>query len=465
MDVDGTLICSDLLWESVASLVKQRPLLALLLPWWLLKGKAYLKRRLTGLVSIDAANLPYNLALIEFLRQEKARGRRLVLVTASDQIWADAIAAHLGFFDEVMGSDGTINLRGEAKATSLVARFGAGKFDYAGDAKPDLAVWAQARQAVLVGAGRRVTAEARKRFVVAAEFPRTHSLPQAVFRLLRPHQWVKNLLVFIPLITSHQIAQPAIAGAALRACLALCLCASSIYVTNDFLDLAADRRHPRKRRRPLASGAVPLVLALPLSATLFVAAFGVAASISPSFVATLIVYAVTSSAYSWRLKQIALLDVFILAGLYTLRVIAGHTATAVEYSDWLLAFSMFIFLSLALVKRFQELQQQTKNGPSLIHGRGYDREDLLLLTPLGVASGYLAVLVLALYVNSAQVRILYQRPTILLLACPLLLYWISRVWMIAHHGRMHDDPVAFALKDSVSYVIGGLSLAIVWAAT
>lgn len=466
VDLDGTLVRTDLLFESFARLLKEKPLLAALAPLWLLGGRARLKREIASRVSLDAAALPYDERVLAHLREEKARGRRLVLVTASDAAPARAVADHLGLFDEVLASDGRSNLKAAAKAEALVARFGEKGFDYAGNEAADRPVWARARAAVIVSAPPALAAEVRARHAVAAEFPRRGgSRGAALLRLLRPHQWVKNLIVFVPLVTSHQIGQPLVLRDGVLAALAFCLGASAVYALNDLLDLHSDRRHATKRHRPLASGALPLAGGFALAPALFLAAFALAVPLPPAFAGVLALYIAASLAYSWRLKRTPLLDVFVLAGLYTLRLIAGHAATGIVYSDWLLAFSMFIFLSLALVKRFQELQGAETEPGGLIRGRGYRAEDLPLLTPLGAASGYLAVLVLALYVSSEQVRILYRRPTLLLLICPLFLYWISRVWMVAHRGRMTDDPIVFALKDAPSYLVGLLALAVVWLAT
>lgn len=374
------------------------------------------------------------------------------------------MAAHLDLFDEVLASDGTRNLRGAEKAAALVARFGERGFDYAGDSPVDLPVWRQARHAVLVGVPAAVADRARAGSTVVAEFPHADGRWAAVARLLRPHQFVKNLIVLVPLITSHQITQPAMLQRGLLAFLAFCFCASGVYVCNDLIDVDSDRRHATKRRRPLASGDVPLTWAAPLGGILLTGGVALSWLLSPMFAGVALLYLVAATAYSWRLKRMVLVDVFVLAGLYTLRLVAGHVATGVEFSSWLLAFSMFIFLSLALVKRFQELRLRPATA-GRVSGRGYLAADLNLLTPLGAASGYISVLVLALYVNSDKVRLLYSHPTLLLLICPLMLYWISRVWLVAHRGEMRDDPVAFALRDRASYVVGLLALLVVWLAT
>lgn len=465
VDLDGTLIYSDVSWESVARLLKRQPSALLQVPFWCLGGRAGVKRRLADRVSLDAARLPYHSAFVAYLRDEKARGRRIFLATASDLQLANTVSAHLGFFDGVLASDGKTNLRGAAKAEALVARFGEQGFDYAGDSAPDLKVWPHAREALLVNATRPVARQARTLPRLGKEFPgpadrRLHAL----FRALRPHQWAKNLIVLVPLLTSHQIFHPAMLVAGMKAFVAFCLCASATYLVNDLCDLDADRSHAVKHRRPLASGELPVAWGLALAPVLLLAGLGFAAWASWPCLAVLLFYSGATLAYSWRLKEIAIIDVFVLAGLYTLRLIAGHFATHIEFSAWLLAFSMFIFLSLALVKRHQELLR----SPDLegrIHGRGYFAGDRALMLPLGTASGYLAVLVLALYVSSDQVLRVYRHSALLLLICPFFLYWISRVWLVAHRGKMHDDPVVFALKDKQSYLVGLLALLIIYLAS
>jgi 4-hydroxybenzoate polyprenyltransferase len=286
-----------------------------------------------------------------------------------------------------------------------------------------------------------------------------------LIRELRPHQWVKNLIVFVPLLTAHQFTDKNVLLRAMLAFIAFCLCASGVYVLNDLLDLEADRQNALKKLRPFAAGQLSLAIGLLLVPLLLAASAGVAWWLSWHFAVVLALYFVLTTSYSWRIKQVAVLDVFFLAGLYTMRLIGGHAATGVKYSFWLLVFSMFIFLSLALVKRFTELKTLRQQNLQGSQGRGYIAGDLELVATLGIVSGFLAVLVLALYVNSPEVKVLYNYPIALLLLCPLLLYWISRVWLVAHRGQMHDDPIVFALKDSVSYVIGALILGVLWLAT
>jgi 4-hydroxybenzoate polyprenyltransferase len=467
VDLDGTLVRTDMLWESVAQLLKRRPFDLVMLPFWLLKGRAHLKRQIAARTDVDPAHLPYHHEFMDFLRAESGKGRALILATASDDGPAQRIAKHVGLFREVVASNGTTNLRGSNKGRLLSEKFGKGGFDYAGNSSVDFAVWSEARQAIVVNAGDGVTRQAGKLAEVSRVFnPRGDGL-RSVLKELRPHQWVKNFIIFVPLVTSHRFVETALVLKAVLAFIAFSLCASGVYVLNDVLDLEADRQHETKKRRPLASGDLPLSAGLCMIPALFGLGAVTAAFLPWSFAAVLTVYVLLTTSYSWRLKRIVLLDVFVLAGLYTIRLIAGHEATKIEYSFWLLAFSMFIFLSLALLKRYTELAAMRQLNKQETAGRGYVAGDLELVAMLGIGSGFLAVLVMALYVRSPEINIqqLYQNPMLLLLMCPLLMFWVSRVWLLAHRGQMHDDPVVFALKDRVSYVIGALALVVLWLAT
>ena len=464
VDLDGTLIKTDLLWESLVRLLKSNPFLLLLVPFWWARGRACLKARIAERTTVDPSILPYNRSLVDFLKTEKERGREIILVTASDTQLAAPVARYLGLFSEVMASDGKTNLRGKTKGDRLASRFGGKGFDYAGNSSVDLPVWSQAREAIVVNAASSLADRARQRCEVRQVFAREASWFNAFIMALRPHQWVKNLIIFVPLVTSHKLGDAHLTFAAALAFVAFSLSASGVYILNDLLDLEADRHHPNKQRRPFASGAVPLPAGLAASPLLIASGLALAASISLGFAFVLLLYLALTTSYSLRLKQIALLDVFCLAGLYTIRLIAGHEATSIKYSFWLLIFSMFIFLSLALVKRFVELRDARQSAREGIKGRGYSLDDLELVASLGSSCGFMAVLVLALYANSLEVVGLYKTPMILLLVCPLLLYWISRVWLTAHRGQMHDDPIVFALKDPASYVVGGLTLAVLWIA-
>ena len=465
VDLDGTLIFTDLVWESLVRLLRLNPLYALVVPIWLLGGRARLKQEIAKRVDVDPASLPYNQPLLDFLRTQREAGRPIILATASDVRLARRVADHVGLFDETLASDGQTNLRGRNKGDRLTERFGHRAFDYAGNSRVDLPVWQQARQAIVVGGGSHLAASAGKCADVSRVFPSPVSPANALVQAMRPHQWVKNFIIFVPLVTAHKLQEFSLFLQAVIAFVAFSLCSSAVYILNDLFDLEADRHHSVKRERPFASGALPIsagFLAFPLLLGMGAA---LAFKLPSSFLLVVALYVALTTSYSWRLKQISLLDVFCLASLYTIRLIAGHEATGVKYSFWLLLFSMFIFLSLALVKRFQELAAARQQTMVDIKGRGYSASDLELVATLGSNSGFLAVLVMALYVNSQDVLSLYRNPMLLLLICPLLLFWISRVWMIAHRGQMHEDPIVFALKDPVSYVIGALALALLWMAT
>ncbi|MCB1779316.1 MAG: UbiA family prenyltransferase [Candidatus Competibacteraceae bacterium] len=454
IDLDGTLLNSDLLLESAFTQFKETPLSALHWPRWLAEGKANLKAKIAERVELDIATLPYNTKLLAFLRVQKAQGRRLVLVTASHRKFAEPIAKHLGLFDEVLATGSGCNLAGIHKAEVLVERYGEHGFDYAGNAAVDVAVWRHARRAIVVNAGSSVIKQASAVCEIEQIFNSNKKSWQHWVKALRLYQWLKNGLIFVPLGAGHAWDQPDKLLLALLAFLSFGLCASSVYLLNDLLDLSADRCHPRKCHRPFAAGKLPIAQGIAAIPLLLITAFGLSLLINPGFTATLTAYYVFTLAYSLRLKQVLMLDAIVLAGLYTLRIIAGAVAVHIVPSFWLLAFSMFLFLSLALIKRYAELLTLQERGELSARGRGYHVDDLGVLQSLGGAAGYLAVLVLALYINSETSRMLYGQPMVIWLLCPALLYWISRAWLVTHRGEMHDDPILFALTDSHSrYVL------------
>ena len=455
VDLDGTLLNSDLLYESVLALLARNPLYLFLLPLWLLRGKAALKRELASRVSIPAETLPYNPRVLELLRTTAQRPR--VLCTASDIGLVAPIAEHLGLFEQVIASDGRRNLSGRNKAQALVEAFGSRGFEYAGNGSIDVAVWEQAGGAWVVNNGAALARRAGRCTQVHAHWPAEPRL-RPWLKALRLHQWLKNLLVFVPLLASHRFLEPAVVGDAVLAFVAFGLCASGVYVLNDLLDLTPDRLHPRKRNRPFAAGRIPLLHGLFVAPLLAVAGLALAWLCSPGFALVLLAYYAMTLAYSLRLKRIVMIDVVLLAALYTVRIIGGTVAIGTEMSFWLLAFSMFIFLSLALVKRYTELVSASSLGKTAASGRGYGVDDLPLLQSLGAASGYIGILVLALYINSPESLELYRNPKLLWLICPVLLYWISRVWVIAHRGDMHDDPIVFAATDRTSQVVVALCI-------
>ena len=465
VDLDGTLVRTDMLMETLAAVVKRRPLLLLAAPFWLARGRAAFKRELAVRAEFDPALIPYDENLVAELRRQRAAGRALVLATGSDELVARRIAGHLGIFGEVIASDGRKNLKGEAKARALVERFGERGFDYAGEDRHDVAVWRHAHGAVVVGAAPGLMRKVATLGIPVQRIERRIPGALAVARAMRVYQWAKNLLVFVPLLTAHRFADGESLAAATLAFVAFCLVASSVYLANDLADLDDDRRHPAKRARALAAGELHLGAAMALVPVLLLAAAGVSLLLPWEFGALLATYVGVNLAYSLGLKRVAVLDVFVLAGLYTLRILAGAAAIDVPVSHWLLAFSSFAFLSLALAKRYVEVANVASRDESRVGGRGYLAHDGPLLGALGTASAYLSVLVFALYITSPQVATLYRHPPILWFAVPLLLYWMSRVWFLAHRGKLHEDPLLFALHDPVSYATGLAILGVMIAAT
>jgi 4-hydroxybenzoate polyprenyltransferase/phosphoserine phosphatase len=463
LDLDGTLVRTDTLVEAALRLAARAPLQLLgLLGVLLTAGRAAFKQRLAQAQPLDPATLIYNQDVLDLARQASAAGRPVYLCTAADRAFADDIARHVELFDDVFASNGKINLKGAAKAAFLVDKFGTHGFDYAGDSNADIPVWRVAATAYVVApaAALKLAAQAASTRVELVGVRSGASTRLRIWaRALRIHQWAKNILVFVPVAAAHQFDAGTLAQAA-GAFVAFSLCASSVYLLNDLLDLPHDRAHPTKRRRPFAAGTLDIRQAPPLMAACLAAAFVLALLLPIKFLLMLGIYYVSTLAYSLGLKRRPVWDVMMLAGLYTLRVFAGSAATGIPISPWLLAFSMFLFFSLAVVKRQTELGQHVREGRTeKISGRGYLPEDLDMLRSMAASSGTMAVLVLALYVNSAEVKPLYHHPTALWIVCPALLFWVSRVLMLSNRGVMHEDPVVFALRDRVSLAVGAVTLA------
>jgi 4-hydroxybenzoate polyprenyltransferase/phosphoserine phosphatase len=453
VDMDGTLIATDVLLEGGVQLLKRNPLNAVRMLGWLAQGKARLKARVAEETALDVAHLPYRPQVLEYLQAARAQGRRIVLATAADSGVARQVAERLGLFDHVLASDGTHNLAGERKRRRLVAEFGEKGFDYVGNAHPDLGVWRSARAAVVVGGGAALRRRVARVTEIGQYLEGTQARLSDYLKALRLHHWLKNLLLFTPLVAAHHLADVAAIGHAVLAFFAFSLCASGVYLLNDLMDLAADRHHPHKRERPIPSGRVPVSGVLVGIPVLLAAGLGLALLLPVGFLAVIGGYLGLNVAYSLRLKAVPILDVLILAGLYTLRIIAGSVATAVWLSTWLLAFSMFLFLSLAMVKRYAELMAMRAVDGARARARGYRLDDAELLASLGGGAGYLAVLVLALYIDSDASHALYDRPQALWAVCVLLLYWISYLWLMAHRKQMDDDPLVFAVRNPVSRVL------------
>jgi len=466
VDLDGTLVRSDLLLESLWALLRRKPLFALWLPLWWARGRARLKHEIAQRASVDVTLLPYREELLTRLRAERARGRRLVLATASDSLLADSVARHLGVFDEIIASNGEVNLKGPVKRDALTTRFGERGFDYIGDASADRVVWSSSRESWLVGVSPRTVAQLRSANPGIRVLASAEGRAAALFHALRLHQWVKNLLLFVPLVAAHKLFDRPALGRTAVGFLAFGLVASGVYLLNDLVDLEHDRRHKSKRDRPFASGHLSLAAGAAFIPGLVVAGSTLAWAVSPALLAVVGLYLLITTAYSFALKRIVMLDVLVLALLYTLRVFAGSVTADVVVSKWLLIFSIFLFLSLALIKRLTELQGLRERGaPRNETGRGYRPEDLEILASLGAASGYIAVVVLALFVSSDDVTKLYSHPSYLWAACPLLLFWVSRIWLLAHRGEVHSDPIVFAIRDRVSYAIAAAMAVVLLAAS
>lgn len=479
VDLDGTLVKSDTLVDSTLAIARQRPALLLKLPAWLGEGKAALKRHITSSVELDVTHLPYNRELLQFLEQQHAAGRPIYLATAADYALAQRIADHLGLFAGVLASDGSTNLAGSNKLAAFRERFG-NNFCYIGNARADLPLLCACIQPMVANPTRGLTSGLRSaKITVQRTFSETTATPKAWLKAIRLHQWAKNVLLFLPLLLAHTRSIGLLAGAVV-AFLSFGLCASATYIINDLLDIEADRIHPRKRRRPFASGDLSAIHGVAVVALFFVAAVFLALtvpmvirSLSPdlalahpyNFLQWLAIYTVTTLAYSLRLKRAILIDVIVLSGLYTIRILAGSAATGVAVSTWLAGFSIFFFLSLAFVKRFAELENLKSRGGLSPKGRGYHIDDLEQLRSFGSASAYASVVVFTLYIsNLSNATELYRHINRLWLLVPVLLLWLSRLWLLASRGQLDEDPVVYAITDKRSLALGAVVVLIVLSA-
>lgn len=452
VDLDGTLVRTDTLVEAFLHLLATRPFAAMRAVFALRGGKAALKARVAELSPIEAETLPLNADVLTFLQSEKAKARRIYLATAADRRHAAAIADHLGLFDGVFASEGGVNLSGKAKAAALTEAFGQQGFDYIGDAMVDLPVWGEAKRAFVANARPAVERAVRRNFAEWRIVAGRESGSLAMVRALRPHQWLKNLLIFVPLIAAHQAGIAALQ--AVLAFLSFSLCASGAYLLNDLLDLRGDRRHPRKKLRPFAAGTLGPTQGAAMVPLLLGGAFALALTLPMKFALVLALYMVLTTGYSLYVKRLAMIDVTVLACLYGARIMAGAAATGIDISPWLLVFSLFFFFSLALIKRCTELIGRRAASAGDPPGRAYQLDDLPLLEMMAAASAYVSVLVLALYVNSAAVTALYRKPHFLWAGCIVLMFWMSRTLLMTHRDQMHDDPVVFAVTDRVSLLCG-----------
>ena len=466
VDLDGTLLNSDSLHESLCLLCKTKPHLMFLIPLWIGKGKACFKAQIARHVDPDVSTWPYNPLLLEYLRHQRAGGRKIFLASAANVDIVQQVSQHLQIFDGVIGSDRETNCSGTEKLKAIRERIGDTAFSYAGNDRKDLDVWREADGALVVNASPTLESAAGEITTIEHVIPAHPASLQTYLKGIRVHQWLKNLLVFLPILPVLGHLGLDQLFRTLLAFFAFSFAGSSVYVMNDFIDLESDRTHPRKRMRPFASGAVSIRTGLILSLLLLTAGLSLAFAAHAAFAGVLIVYLVVTTAYSLRLKRAPIVDVIVLAALYTLRVLGGAVAAVLPVTFWILAFSMFLFFSLALVKRCAELRSMADEGAKSAAGRGYVIEDEQVLQSLGTASGLMSVVVLGLYVTTPATSQAFARPDLLGLLCFILLYWIGRIWIKAHRGQMHDDPVLFAVRDPISryLVIAGAVIvaAAVW---
>jgi 4-hydroxybenzoate polyprenyltransferase len=449
VDLDGTLIRTDSLVESILELIRRQPLAVLWMPLWLLRGKARFKSEVAARVKLVPDALPYREPFLSWVR-EQARSRPVYLTTAAHHSVAEPIALHVGCFSGVIATK-TINLSSRNKADALSERFGERQFDYAGNSMADIPVWRHARRSIVVGGSRPLVRRAQTEGIVEHQFDVGSASLIEQFRLwvraLRVYQWVKNLLIFLVPLAAHLFLDPQVFTRSLLAFFAFGLAASGAYIANDLIDLPFDRAHPRKRKRPFACGdlsalsgavAVPVLLAM---------AFALGSALGAQFLLVLLLYLTSTMLYSAWLKRTLFLDVAVLAGLYTLRVIAGGVATQIGLSFWLLAMCAYGFLSLALLKRYAEVVSLESVATESLPGRSYTAGDSVILVAMGTAAGLVSTLVTALYVDSTASHENYTRPHFLWMLVALMMVGVGRLWFCAGRGRMHDDPIVFVARD------------------
>lgn len=460
VDLDGTLVKTDTLHDTLSLLIRSNPTALMRIPGWIAGGKANFKAHVTRAVELDVARLPYNQPLLNYLHGQHAEGRAIFLATGANQELANRVAQHLGIFSGVLASDGQENLTGKTKLARFREFFPGSEFDYIGNAVPDADLLAASTEPRLANPSLALRVVLRARNIrVAQEFSDRPPFPTSVFRAIRVPQWSKNFLVLLPFMLAHKW-QFAPARSAVIAFFCFSLCASATYLVNDLLDIENDRHHPHKRFRPLASGDLSAQAGVALAALLAALSAACLFFLPVAFSLLLLAYLLTSLAYSFWLKRIVLLDVIALSGLYTLRLLAGGAATSTPISHWLAGFSIFLFFSLAVAKRNAELENVLLLGNTPKSGRGYRLSDIDQMRSFGTASAFAAVVVFAIYISGSDVTILYRKPGMLWLIMPLLILWLGRVWLLASRGELDEDPVAFAITDPISLSIGAVIAAI-----
>jgi 4-hydroxybenzoate polyprenyltransferase len=452
VDLDGTLIKSDSLFDAFCELVRRNPLSVWRVPLWVMGGRARVKIEIARRAPLDAARLPYNLPLLRYLQAQWREGRPLYLATGADAGLAERVAAHLGVFQGVLGTEGKINLTKSRKLARLKERFGA--FDYVGNSDADVVILAGSHEAMVANPTLGLRLALRMRHIpVARVFIDRRPVGRTLVKAIRLHQWAKNVLLFVPLLLSHKLTKGSLV-AAIAAFFCFCFMASANYLVNDMLDIESDRRHRSNRLRPFAAGDLSVAGGIAFSLALIFASIVLLPLLPRAFALWLGFYIVATLSYSLYLKRVAVVDVLLLSGLYTLRLLAGGAATGTEISPWLAGFSSFLFLSLAMVKRFSEIENLREMGGTATHGRGYLVADMEQIRSFGTSSAYAAVVVFMLYIARPDVTELYRHATRLWLIVPLLIYWLNRVWLLASRGELDDDPVVFAMRDGMSLAVG-----------
>ena len=460
VDLDGTLTPTDTLLEAIIQLIKRSPLTLLRLPLWLLKGRAVFKSEIASHTTISAKHLPYREDLLVYLRSEKNNGRKIILATAAHKSIAQTVSSHLGLFDDVLATDASRNLKGQTKLNAIQQKVGR-DFVYAGDSRADIPIWNAAQAAILVGVAPGLAASVRQRTVIEREFPKKGIGLSTWIKALRVHQWMKNLLLFVPLLTAFSFTDIGKLAIMMVAFLSFSFAASATYMVNDLWDLESDRAHPRKKHRPFANARIPILKGVAVAGCLLILALAMALAISQMFFLMLSLYIVLTSAYSWLFKEYVLIDVIMLSLLYTLRILAGSVAIGIVTSSSLLAFAVFMFLSLALVKRCSELVSLDQSGRQATRGRDYQVADLAVLWPLGLASALSAVVVFGLFISAPETQTNYATPALLWLVAIGLIYWLGRLWIKTSRGEMHDDPVIYAIKDRgscITIIVMGITM-------
>lgn len=444
VDLDGTFFKTDLLFECLLAAAKARPLVILKSFFWLIRGKAYCKYKLAQFANLSTRNIPLNRDFYNFLKEEKAKGRKIVLATASTEQLAKCVCDDFDLFDAYICSDRNINMKGATKLERI--RCSSERFAYAGNASEDFVIFEQASESYLVNPTLGARRRAQNTTVTNISDDEGFGIG-CLLKQLRVHQWLKNLLIFVPLLTAGKLTETGLLIVCTLGWISFSFLSSATYIINDLLDIESDRSHPSKKSRPIASGQLSIFTGIANILLLITASFGVAASIGFSFALSLLAYLALTLSYTLKLKQFVGIDVITLASLYTIRIIAGAAILNVAVSFWLLSFSMFIFFSLALVKRCSDLNMLPSEGQHFLLGRDYSTQDYPLLMTAGISSGFVAVLMLCLYINSEALTQRYHEPQILWLTVPALSYWIMRMWIKTHRGEMHVDPIVFTLRD------------------